>query len=180
VEAGADGLVLFNRFYQPDFDLDELEVVPNLLLSTSSELRLPLRWIALLYGRVHTDYALTSGVHSATDMLKAMMAGASVSMVTSEFLQNGIDRAGEMLAGCPLLDGRTRIRIDHADAGQHERSGGCPTQCLQKNELYESALFLQRIKRASLGLNLGRNFFERKGGLFLRYDAWVYTPPWLL
>jgi dihydroorotate dehydrogenase (fumarate) len=99
VEAGADGLVLFNRFYQPDFDLDELEVVPNLLLSTSSELRLPLRWIALLYGRVHTDYALTSGVHSATDMLKAMMAGASVSMVTSEFLQNGIDRAGEMLAG---------------------------------------------------------------------------------
>ncbi len=99
VEAGADGLVLFNRFYQPDFDLEELEVVPNLQLSTSAELRLPLRWIALLYGRVQTDYALTSGVHSSTDILKAMMAGASVSMVASEFLQNGIDRAGEMLAG---------------------------------------------------------------------------------
>jgi dihydroorotate dehydrogenase (fumarate) len=99
VEAGADGLVLFNRFYQPDFDLEELEVVPNLQLSTSSELRLPLRWIALLYGRVQTDYALTSGVHTSTDILKAMMAGASVTMVASEFLQNGIDRAGEMLAG---------------------------------------------------------------------------------
>jgi dihydroorotate dehydrogenase (fumarate) len=99
VEAGADGLVLFNRFYQPDFDLDELEVVPNLQLSSSSELRLPLRWIALLYGRVQTDYALTSGVHTTTDMLKAIMAGASVTMVTSEFLQNGIERAGEMLGG---------------------------------------------------------------------------------
>jgi dihydroorotate dehydrogenase (fumarate) len=99
VEAGADGLVLFNRFYQPDFDLDELEVVPNLQLSSSAELRLPLRWIALLYGRVQTDYALTSGVHTTTDMLKAIMAGASVSMVTSEFLQNGIERAGEMLGG---------------------------------------------------------------------------------
>ena len=99
VEAGADGLVLFNRFYQPDFDLDELEVVPNLQLSSSAELRLPLRWIALLYGRVQTDYALTSGVHTTTDMLKAIMAGASVTMVTSEFLQNGIERAGEMLGG---------------------------------------------------------------------------------
>jgi dihydroorotate dehydrogenase (fumarate) len=99
VEAGADGLVLFNRFYQPDFDLEELEVVPNLQLSSSAELRLPLRWIALLYGRVQTDYALTSGVHTTTDMLKATMAGASVTMVTSEFLQNGIERAGEMLGG---------------------------------------------------------------------------------
>lgn len=99
VEAGADGLVLFNRFYQPDFDLDELEVVPNLQLSTSAELRLPLRWIALLYGRVQTDYALTSGVHTSLDMLKAMMAGASVTMVASEFLKNGIERATEMLDG---------------------------------------------------------------------------------
>jgi dihydroorotate dehydrogenase (fumarate) len=99
VDAGANGLVLFNRFYQPDFDLDELEVVPNLQLSTSAELRLPLRWIALLYGRVITDYALTSGVHTSIDMLKAMMAGASVTMVASEFLKNGIERATEMLDG---------------------------------------------------------------------------------
>ena len=74
VEAGANGLVLFNRFYQPDFDLETLEVVPNLELSTSSDLRLPLRWIAILYGRIQADFALTSGVHTALDVVKAMMA----------------------------------------------------------------------------------------------------------
>jgi dihydroorotate dehydrogenase (fumarate) len=98
VEAGVDGLVLFNRFYQPDFDLDELEVVPNLVLSNSHELRLPLRWIAIMYGRVQADFALTSGVHTAIDVIKAMMAGASVTMVTSEFLQNGTGRAAEILS----------------------------------------------------------------------------------
>ena len=98
-EAGARGLVLFNRFYQPDFDLDELEVVPNLVLSNSHELRLPLRWIAILYGRVPVDFALTSGVHNSNDMVKAMMAGASVAMTTSELLQNGVQRAEDMLNG---------------------------------------------------------------------------------
>lgn len=97
VEAGADGLVLFNRFYQPDFDLEELAVTPNLVLSNSNELRLPLRWIAILFGRVQTDYALTSGIHTNEDMVKALMAGASVTMVASEFLQNGIERAAKIL-----------------------------------------------------------------------------------
>lgn len=97
VDAGADGLVLFNRFYQPDFDLEALEVVPNLVLSTSDELRLPLRWIAILYGRIDADLALTSGVHTAQDVLKAMMAGANVAMMTSELLANGIDRLAQML-----------------------------------------------------------------------------------
>src|SRR5436305_4808286 len=92
VEAGADGLVLFNRFYQPDFDLEELEVVPNLVLSTSHEMRLPLRWIAILYGRIQADFALTSGVHTAQDVLKAMMAGANVAMMTSTLLENGAGR----------------------------------------------------------------------------------------
>src|SRR5437588_2366939 len=92
VEAGADGLVLFNRFYQPDFDLEELEVVPNLVLSTSHEMRLPLRWIAILYGRIEADLALTSGVHTAQDVLKAMMAGANISMMTSALLENGVGR----------------------------------------------------------------------------------------
>lgn len=92
VKAGANGLVLFNRFYQPDFDLEELEVVPNLELSTSYELRLPLRWIALLYGRIEADFALTSGVHEATDVIKAVMAGASVAMTTSALLHFGIGR----------------------------------------------------------------------------------------
>lgn len=98
VQAGADGLVLFNRFYQPDFDLNELKVIPNLELSTSHELRLPLRWIALLYGRLDVDFALTSGIHSGVDMVKGIMAGASVTMVASELLKNGIERAGGLLS----------------------------------------------------------------------------------
>ena len=78
VQAGANGLVLFNRFLQPDLDIETLEVTPNLVLSNSNELRLPLRWMAILYGRIEADLALTSGVHTAQDVLKAMMAGASV------------------------------------------------------------------------------------------------------
>lgn len=96
VASGASGLVLFNRFYQPDFDLDALEVVPSLELSTSHELRLPLRWIAMLYGRVNADFALTTGVHSATDVVKAVMAGASVAMMASELIANGIGRMAEI------------------------------------------------------------------------------------
>ena len=88
--AGANGLVLFNRFYQPDFDLEALEVVPNLILSNSHELLLRLNWIALLYGRVKADLALTGGVHTATDVVKAMMAGAKVAMMTSALLKRGI------------------------------------------------------------------------------------------
>ena len=97
-DAGADGLVLFNRFYQPDLDLENLEVVPNLELSDSRELRLPLRWIAILYGRVKADLALTSGVHTCEDVLKAIMAGASTAMLASELLQNGIGRVPALLA----------------------------------------------------------------------------------
>ncbi|WP_322791346.1 dihydroorotate dehydrogenase-like protein [Bellilinea sp.] len=96
-EAGANGLVLFNRFYQPDLDIESLEVVPNLVLSTSDELRLPLRWVAILYGRIKADLALSSGVHSATDVVKALMAGANVAMTTSELLAKGIGRATEIL-----------------------------------------------------------------------------------
>lgn len=99
VDAGADGLVLFNRFYQPDFDLDELEVVPRLILSTSQELRLPLRWIAILYGRVSADFALTTGIHTARDVLKATMAGASASMAASTLLKYGIEQVSEILHG---------------------------------------------------------------------------------
>jgi dihydroorotate dehydrogenase (fumarate) len=97
VDAGANALVLFNRFYQPDFDLEELEVIPNLILSTSHDLRLPLRWIAILYGRIQADFALTSGVHTAQDVLKAMMAGANVAMMTSALLESGIGRIMHIL-----------------------------------------------------------------------------------
>ena len=74
-EAGANGLVLFNRFYQPDLDLENLEVVPNLILSKSDEMRLPMRWIAILYGRVAADLALTTGVHTAEDALRLWPLG---------------------------------------------------------------------------------------------------------
>ncbi|MBM3151517.1 MAG: dihydroorotate dehydrogenase-like protein [Chloroflexi bacterium] len=98
VAAGAQGLALFNRFYQPDFDLEKLDVVPNLVLSSSNELRMPLRWIALLYGQVDADFAVTTGVHSADDVLKAMMAGASVAMMASALLKNGPKHAAQVLA----------------------------------------------------------------------------------
>lgn len=96
-KVGADALVLFNRFYQPDFDLDALEVVPNLVLSNSHEMRLPLRWVAILYGRIDVDLAITSGVHNHEDVLKGMMAGAKVTMMTSELLQRGIGRLTDIL-----------------------------------------------------------------------------------
>ncbi|MDL1912527.1 dihydroorotate dehydrogenase-like protein [Chloroflexi bacterium CFX6] len=96
-DAGADGLVLFNRFYQPDFDLEELDIVHSLDLSTSAELRLPLRWISILYGKVNADFALTSGVHTHFDVLKAMMAGAKVAMMASNLLHNGEQVVGPML-----------------------------------------------------------------------------------
>ena len=89
--AGADALVLFNRFYQPDYDLDALEVVPNLVLSDSSELRLRLTWTALLYNRIRPDLAITGGVHTAEDVLKSVMAGARVTMMTSALLRHGVD-----------------------------------------------------------------------------------------
>jgi len=95
--AGADALVMFNRFYQPDFDLEKLEVVPNLVLSTNWEMRLPLRWIAILYGHIKASMAATSGVHNFEDVLKVMMAGGDVAMVCSELLMNGIDRISDIL-----------------------------------------------------------------------------------
>jgi dihydroorotate dehydrogenase (fumarate) len=88
--AGADALVFFNRFYQPDYDLEELDVVPNLILSNSHELLSRLHWIAIVYGTVECDLALTGGVHCAADVVKAMMAGAKVAMMTSALLKRGV------------------------------------------------------------------------------------------
>ena len=97
VEEGANGLVLFNRFYQPDLNLETLEVAPRLVLSSSNELRLPLRWVAILYGRLMTDFAITTGIHNAQDVLKGLMAGAKVTMMASELLRNGVGRIDEIL-----------------------------------------------------------------------------------
>ena len=95
--AGADGLVLFNRFYQPDFDLEELKVVPNLTFSTPAEIRLPLLWIALLGGRLDLSLAATTGVHSAAEIIKYILAGADATMVTSALYKKGIDHIETLL-----------------------------------------------------------------------------------
>lgn len=96
-QAGASAVVLFNRFYQPDFDLERLEVTPKLVLSSSQELLLRLHWTAILYGNVHADIAITGGVHSAVDVIKSLMAGARVAMMTSALLKHGISHVSTIL-----------------------------------------------------------------------------------
>jgi dihydroorotate dehydrogenase (fumarate) len=98
-QAGADGLVLFNRFYQPDFDLSELQVVPNLQLSGSHEMRLPLRWIAALYGKIKASLAATSGIHTSQDIIKMTMVGADVTMMASVLLKEGIQKIEQLIQG---------------------------------------------------------------------------------
>ena len=95
---GASGLVLFNRFYQPDIDLEHLEVTPHLRLSNSDELRLPLRWVSLLHGRIECDLAISTGVHNYKDVLKGLMVGAKVTMMASALLQNGASHISTVLA----------------------------------------------------------------------------------
>lgn len=99
VDAGAAGLVLFNRFYQPDIDLETLSVGPRLVLSTSEELRLPLRWMAILHGRVEASLAATTGVHDTVDVLKVLLAGANVAMTTSSLLKRGPDHVRVLVDG---------------------------------------------------------------------------------
>jgi dihydroorotate dehydrogenase (fumarate) len=94
---GADGLVLFNRFYQPDFDLETLDAYPSLSLSDSNELRMRLHWVAILFGRIEADLAITGGIHTAKDVVKAMMAGARVAMMTSALLKFGIGHVSKVL-----------------------------------------------------------------------------------
>ncbi len=136
-DAGAKGLVLFNRFYQPDFDLEELEVVPNLVLSHSDELRLPLRWIAILYGRVPFDFALTSGVHSAEDILKAMMAGASVAMTASALLQEGIGKVPSLLTDMEAW------MIEHEYESIRQMKGSMSQQAVAEPAAFERANYLK-------------------------------------
>ncbi len=98
VQAGANSLVLFNRFIQPTLDIETLEIVPHLELSNSYELLLPLRWVAILYGRINADFALTGGVHNETDVIRAMMAGANTVMIASELIAHGVDRIPQIHA----------------------------------------------------------------------------------
>ena len=96
-KAGANGLVLFNRFYQPDINLETLEVEPNILLSTPMEMRLPLRWVAILHGRVSADLAASRGIYTEEDVIKMIMAGANVTQVLSCLLKYGIGHISEII-----------------------------------------------------------------------------------
>jgi len=98
VQAGADGLVLFNRFYQPDVDLDELDVRPRIHLSTPQTMRLPMRWIAILHGRIEASLAATGGVHTHEDVLKMLLVGADATMLCSALLKHGIGHLGRVKA----------------------------------------------------------------------------------
>jgi dihydroorotate dehydrogenase (fumarate) len=138
-EGGADALVLFNRFYQPDFDLERLEVVPRLVLSNSDELRLPLTWVAILYGRVHVDFAITSGVHTYEDVLKALMAGASVTMMASELLQNGVGRIASIL--CELR----RWMTEHEYASAAQMIGCLSQQHVAEPMAFERANYMKML-----------------------------------
>jgi len=96
-DAGANGLVLFNRFYQPDIDLDALEVVPDLQFSSSYELRFPLRWLAILHGKVKASLGATTGIHNAADVIKAIMAGADSVQLASVLLKKGVNQVDVIL-----------------------------------------------------------------------------------
>lgn len=137
VEAGAKGLVLFNRFYQPDFDLDELEIVHSLDLSTSAELRLPLRWVSILSGRTQADLAITSGVHTATDVLKSMMAGAKVTMMASALLQNGPQIVQ------PLLEDLQTWMKEHEYESIQQMQGSMSQQAVAEPAAFERANYMK-------------------------------------
>jgi len=127
-EAGADGLVLFNRFYQPDIDLDKLEVTPNVILSTPMAMRLPLRWVAILHDRVKVDLAATSGIHTAEDVLKMLMVGANVTMMCSALLRNGIGHAWRVLENLQTwMEEKEYVSVEQMRGSMSQKSVADPT-----------------------------------------------------
>jgi dihydroorotate dehydrogenase (fumarate) len=137
VEAGANGLVLFNRFYQPDIDLETLDVVPNLKLSTPLAGRVPMRWIAILYGRVQASLAATGGVHSAEDALKMLMAGADVTMMCSALLQNGIPHV------CKVLEDMSRWMEEHEYESVEQLKGSMSHRSCAEPAAFERANYIR-------------------------------------
>lgn len=139
-EAGADALVLFNRFYQPDLDIENLTVGPHLVLSSSEELRLPLRWIAILYGHVACSLALTTGVHSAKDAIKAVMAGADIATTTSALLMYGIDHL------TTLTNGFTRWMEEHEYSSVAEMKGSLSQRNVAEPAAFERANYMRTLQ----------------------------------
>ncbi len=139
VEAGADGLVLFNRFYQPDIDLEALEVRPHVLLSTPPEMRLPLRWIAILSGRIDASLAATSGVHTHEDALKLLMAGADVTMLCSALLRHGIDHLRT------VKEGLIRWMEEHDYASVTQMKGSMSQRSCADPTAFERASYMKAL-----------------------------------
>jgi dihydroorotate dehydrogenase (fumarate) len=138
--AGAKGLVLFNRFFQPDIDLEALDVVPHLILSNSNDMRLPMRWIAILYGRIQADLAITSGVHNGEDVLKATMAGASVCMLASELIQNGFGRLPVILAEIE------KWMVQHEYVSLQQMKGSLSQKSIKEPAAYERANYMKVLQ----------------------------------
>ena len=146
VAAGADGLVLFNRFYQPDLDLDTLEVVPRLVLSTSEELRLPLRWIAILRGHLGgASLAATTGVHTGLDAAKVLLAGADVAMMTSALLRHGPEHLAHVDAG--LRDWLAR----HGHTSLDQLRGRLSQRTVRHPRAWERANYLRTLASLETG-----------------------------
>ena len=139
-EAGADSLVLFNRFYQPDIDLENLEVVPNLVLSTSESMRLPLRWIAILYGKIKANMAATTGIHSADDVLKMLMAGADVTMLCAVLFQHGIGKIST------ILEEMKRWMEDHEYESVEQMKGSMSHKSVPEPASFERANYMRVLK----------------------------------
>ncbi len=144
VAAGADALVLFNRFYQPDLDVEQLEVVPNLTLSSPEELRLRLRWVAILRDRVAADLAVTGGVHDVVDVLKSMMAGASVAMMTSALLLHGVGHLGIVRAGL------IRWMEEHEYTSIRQMQGSMSQRAVAEPAAFERANYLRVLRSYAL------------------------------
>jgi dihydroorotate dehydrogenase (fumarate) len=136
---GADGLVLFNRFYQPDLDIERLEVRPHLVLSRSAEMRLPLRWIAILHGHVDASLALTTGVHTHEDALKAIMAGADVAHVCSLLLSEGIDKISD------LVNGMTLWMEEHEYESVAQMKGSLSQRSVAEPTAFERANYMKAL-----------------------------------
>jgi dihydroorotate dehydrogenase (fumarate) len=138
-DAGANGLVLFNRFYQPDFDLEVLEVTPNVILSTPQAMRLPLRWVAILHGQVKASIAATSGIHTTQDVLKMLMAGADVTMMCSALLKHGAGRIGEVLTEL------TRWMEEHEYESVRQMKGSMSQKSVADPAAFERANYMKAL-----------------------------------
>ena len=143
-KAGADGLVLFNRFYQPDIDLDNLEVVPNVLLSTPMAMRLPLRWIGILFGRLDCDLAATSGIYSEKDVIKMLMVGAKVTQMMSSILKFGPNHIADVISKMKFwMEANEYNSVDDMRGSMSYMNVGDPSQ-------YERANYMKVISSVKL------------------------------